>query len=300
MQIRRQEQELIQNCDVYIGPKVVNESWDLDWSEWYNPFNKHEHKLQMYENHIRAKMWNKLDKLEGKLLGCWCADKDECHGKILVELLEEKKIKDLSHKLAEAGLRVAPDHLEEIRAARDWAKDPHFLAYATRLDKSDIFYFQPPLFEAIKSVWGVSGPPYWVAYTNEDVVYYIVGVFKGDQPLGPFWDESAKLDAIDEEKCNSNFHPKMPGLWFIFNFASQLQTHIDENPEKFYQAMKAALFYHTLHRALVRKVGRLNQIDMDDHDLSKSRIVHVALAYSFHWDDTPRDDDLKKLASTAI
>ena len=92
----------------------------------------------------------------------------------------------------------------------------------------------------------------------------------------------------------------MPGLWFIFNFASLLQTHIDENPEKFYQAMKAALFYHTLHRALVRKVGRLNQIDMDDHDLSKSRIVHVALAYSYHWDDTPQDDDLKKLASTAI
>ena len=92
----------------------------------------------------------------------------------------------------------------------------------------------------------------------------------------------------------------MPGIWFIFNFASLLQTHIDENPEKFYQAMKAALFYHTLHRALVRKVGRLNQIDMDDHDLSKSRIVHVALAYSYHWDDTPQDDDLKKLASTAI
>ena len=245
-------------------------------------------------------MWNKLDKLEGKLLGCWCTDEDKCHGKILVRLLEEKKIKDLNHKLAQAGLRVDEAHLPEIRAARSWAEDPHFLAYATRLNKSHIFYFQPPLFEAVKSIWGVSGPPCWPAYTNEDVVYYIVGVFKGDQPLGPFWDESAKLDAIDEEKCNSNFRPKMPGLWFIFNFASQLQTHMDENPEKFYQAMKAALSYHTLHRALVRKVGRLNQINMDDRDLSKSRIVHVALAYSFHWGDTPRDNNLKKLAQSAI
>ena len=102
VRIRRQEQELIQNCDVYIGPKVVNESWDLDWSEWSNPINKHEHKLKMYENHIRAKMWNKLDKLEGKLLGCWCTDEDKCHGKILVKLLEEKKIKDLNHKLAQS------------------------------------------------------------------------------------------------------------------------------------------------------------------------------------------------------
>ena len=64
--------------------------------------------------------------------------------------------------------------------------------------------------------------------------------------------------------------------------------------------MKAALFYHALHRALVRKVGRLYEIIMNDHDLSKSRIVHVALAYSFHWDDTPRDKGLQKLAQTAI
>ena len=131
VRIRRQEQELIQNCDVYIGPRLVNEHWDLGWSEWHNPFYKHENKLQMYENYVRLKLWNKLDRLEGKLLGCWCSDKDECHGKILVELLEEKKIKELNLKLAEAGLRIEPDHLEKIRAARDWAKDPHFLAHAT-------------------------------------------------------------------------------------------------------------------------------------------------------------------------
>ena len=208
VRIQRQEQKLIQNYDIYIAHKVYNEHWNLDWSEWSNPFNKYENKLEMYENYIRAKMWNKLDKLEGKLLGCWCTDEDKCHGKILVRLLEEKKIKDLNHKLAQAGLRVDEAHLPEIRAARSWAEDPHFLAYATRLNKSHIFYFQPPLFEAIKSIWGVSGPPCWPAYTNEDAVYYIVGIFKGNQPLGPFWDESANINAINEEKCNSNFSHK--------------------------------------------------------------------------------------------
>ena len=258
----------------------------------------------MYENYIRAKMWNKLDKLEGKLLGCWCTDEDKCHGKILVRLLEEKKIKDLNHKLVQAGLRVDEAHLPEIRAARSWAEDPHFLAYATRLNKSHIFYFQPPLFEAVKSIWGVSGPPCWPAYTNEDVVYYIVGIFKGNQPLGPFWDESANINAINEEKCNSNFSPKklgiglplrIPGLLFIFNFASQLQTHMDESPKEFYQAMKTALHYHTLHSRMTKKL-----LKQSDEDLFKSRIIHVALAFLFHWGDTSQDRRLRRRAQRAL
>ena len=135
-------------------------------------------------------------------------------------------------------------------------------------------------------------------------MYYIVGVFKGNQPLGPFWDESANINAIDEEKCNSNFSPKklgiglplrIPGLLFIFNFASQLQTHMDESPKEFYQAMKTALHYHTLHSRMTKKLLKQN-----DEDLFKSRIIHVAFAFLFHWYDTSQDRHLRRHAQTAL
>ena len=58
---------------------------------------------------------------------------------------------------------------------------------------------------------------------------------------------------------------------------------IDDDPGRFKRALAEALQYHTLHRILVRRVGKATGVDMDDHDLSKSRIVHVALAYWHHW-----------------
>ena len=47
--------------------------------------------LEQYEKFIRKKLWNKLDTLEGKNLGCWCQDQEKCHGSILIKLFNEKQ-----------------------------------------------------------------------------------------------------------------------------------------------------------------------------------------------------------------
>ena len=58
---------------------------------WANPHYNKENPLEKYAAHVRRRLWRDLDSLEGKLLGCWCENEHECHGRVLVELLEEKK-----------------------------------------------------------------------------------------------------------------------------------------------------------------------------------------------------------------
>lgn len=76
--------------DVYIGRGSI----------WGNPFTVEKYGrdgcIDKYEHYIRDKLRNnpelrqELQKLEGKVLGCFCKPK-RCHGDILVKILEEIK-----------------------------------------------------------------------------------------------------------------------------------------------------------------------------------------------------------------
>ena len=268
---------------------------------WANPHYNNENPLEKYAAHVRRRLWRDLDSLEGKLLGCWCENEHECHGRVLVELLEEKKMKEINQNFLTCGLRVDSSDLAEIRRAREWHTDPIFLAYATRLDRTNIFYFQPAVYKTIEQIWRVSGPPYWEAFTNDDDVYWVVGLLDGPQPIGPFWNDAAEVSFLEEGRESLlAYQPSMPKVYNVFLFAKNVQTYIDTYGVLFSEALKEALHYHALHRCIVRRVGHLNEVDMDDHDLTKSRIVHVALAYAHHWRDIPHDQRLLSLAMKAI
>ena len=49
--------------------------------------------LSVYEKCIRStpEMWNCLDNLENKVLGCWCKSSQSCHADVLIKLFKEKK-----------------------------------------------------------------------------------------------------------------------------------------------------------------------------------------------------------------
>lgn len=75
--------------DVYIGRG----------SKWGNPFvidvdGTREEVIAKYKDWIlqQPDLLNDLHELEGKTLGCFCKPKD-CHGDILVELINEKNKK---------------------------------------------------------------------------------------------------------------------------------------------------------------------------------------------------------------
>ena len=265
-------------------------------SKWANPHGRHE--LEKYAVYVRRKLWHDLDALEGKLLGCWCDDFHHCYGSVLVDLLEEKKIKELDHKIKKCGLRVDPSDLSEIRHAYNWdCKDERYLAYATRLDKTDVYYFQGAVHLALQYIWGIDSVKGWRATTNDDKTLWIVGLYDGPQPLGPFWDEDASFENLRQSPLMYN--PDMPNFLDLFSFARMLQPSLDEKPALWEEALREATLYLTMHRSIVRRVGDVTQVDMDDHDLTKSRLVQFALAYAWHWSGT-HDQKLLDAAKLAI
>ena len=49
--------------------------------------------LSVYEKCIRSTpvLWNSIDNLENKVLGCWCKPSQRCHADVLIKLFKEKK-----------------------------------------------------------------------------------------------------------------------------------------------------------------------------------------------------------------
>ena len=82
---------------VYIGRNMTRYIPKAVGSKWGNPFNVNKYGrekcLELYENHVRTtRLYNELDELQGKELGCWCKP-ESCHGDILIKLLQEKNNK---------------------------------------------------------------------------------------------------------------------------------------------------------------------------------------------------------------
>lgn len=75
------------NMEVYV-PGAIG-------SKWANPYpvKKYdlENCLRLYEEHIlkTPSLYNSLEELQGKELGCWCKP-CACHGDVLIKLLEQK------------------------------------------------------------------------------------------------------------------------------------------------------------------------------------------------------------------
>jgi hypothetical protein len=80
---------------VYIGRNMNFYVKGALASKWKNPFTVKKHGLDqclvLYEKLIRETLYDDLEELDGKVLGCWCKP-SRCHGDVLLRLLEEKKL----------------------------------------------------------------------------------------------------------------------------------------------------------------------------------------------------------------
>lgn len=99
VRVRKWGGKVYQDCDVWIGDEIRNSSWTFDKSEWANPFpysNKKSknwsHKQYRYHILQNPKLRKELQELRGKRLGCMCSnDLTDCHGRVLLELIEKTK-----------------------------------------------------------------------------------------------------------------------------------------------------------------------------------------------------------------
>lgn len=81
---------------LYIGRDVQFYVPGTVASKWRNPYSVKKYglktALKMYRDHvINSDLYNCLEELENKELGCWCKP-NQCHGDILIELYKEKII----------------------------------------------------------------------------------------------------------------------------------------------------------------------------------------------------------------
>ncbi len=79
---------------IYIGRCMNHYVKGTYASKWANPFSVKKYGrdgcLKMYEEYIKkSNLYNQLNELKGKTLGCWCKP-FECHGDVLCKLLSEQ------------------------------------------------------------------------------------------------------------------------------------------------------------------------------------------------------------------
>ena len=89
--------------DIYIGREYKKRGYNLEYSEWHNPFEigkdgTRDQVIQKYEHYLlneRPDLVARLGELKGKELACWCAPKGRaltkddplcCHGQVLARL----------------------------------------------------------------------------------------------------------------------------------------------------------------------------------------------------------------------
>ena len=293
---------LVQDCDVYIGRRVQNGAWDLRKSIWSNPhFPKggteadYVEVCRLYEESLRSnlELCAKIcPTFEGKLMGCWCKPEDMkmCHGEIIQKMLEEQQEHRIGEQLVTAGMEILrKSDLGGIRRARHWSRIPVWLANATRIDATNIFMYTREYYDQMRHQTGFA-PEAFPVITKEKQVYLILGEFTGTQPLQPIWPDRFKK-------------PIKPRGSALAVFAKLLQSHMDkEGPEKYVEALERAEDYLSLHRHIARNSGDALGIDMESHDLSKTRLVNWALAYLWHWEGNADDKSnlLTQAAQTAV
>lgn len=93
VRIKRKNNSIIQDCDIYIGRKCEQGGWKLPQSKWHNPYTitnsgSREQAIEKFEKYLLSnpQLMKELPELKGKTLGCWCYP-EACHGNILVKLV---------------------------------------------------------------------------------------------------------------------------------------------------------------------------------------------------------------------
>lgn len=81
---------------IFIGSNKIGDKRIFHYSDskWRNPYKVPEYTLEeslkLYEEYVRENLMDDLHELEGKILGCFCDQKNPCHTQILVKLFKEK------------------------------------------------------------------------------------------------------------------------------------------------------------------------------------------------------------------
>ena len=201
----------------------------------------------------------------------------------------------VSAALASSAIILKNDtaHVREMLLRdSEWRSHPIWLAYATRLDQSCVMFYLPDMYNALVKLTGEDFGYYEAKTCSGDITLFIIGTFEGEQPIGPFWNNEMSPPEKGITSCAKR----------LLKFGKEAQKELEMHRMEWGFSCRESERYHSIHRKCVRRVGKVLGVDMEDHDLTKTRIVQIALGYMWHWagDKSLRSETLMELASDAI
>ena len=163
--------------------------------------------------------------------------------------------------------------------------DSIWSSWATQLDRSDVMYVLLDEYKILAKATGYTIPYVEATCGSIDMLFIGRKSLQEGTPL-QFWHEN--FQGVDDVKTqfaqilNEDLRdPKMAAHWR--------------------QSFKESVSYFGVHRWLVRNIGNLLGVDMDDHDLTKTTLVLYALGYLWHWPaEKPDDNDIRKDAAWKV
>ena len=113
----------------------------------------------------------------------------------------------------------------------------------------------------------------WITFALElsARLLFLVGYSLGEQSFGPFWSEEfiAKMDHIPSQMSRK--------LYFARKLQEVLSKCDSDRSWRWIKSYREAMQYFSIHRGIVMAVGELLDINMNDHDLTKTRLFRL------HW-----------------
>ena len=181
----------------------------------------------------------------------------------------------------------------------NWHKSRIWFTMATQLDDTDIYYFLPDRYHALSKL--TEEHYRYVVVNAGDIQLYVMGLCSKKQPFAPFWTDTMRKNLV-------RFLPtiSIPALHEL-RFALRLEQYFEERQNydvvlNWEDAWYDCRRYQNTHRKYVIAVGKALDISMTSHDLTKTRMVQVALGYLYHWrfDMEVHNDTLVNLAKEVV
>ena len=173
-----------------------------------------------------------------------------------------------------------------------WKTDPYWMSWGAELDDTCLMYFLPETYEMLASLTGKRFD--YISAQWGDIRLYIVSFYRGEQLCGPFW----------QEHFTDHLKDLSPRMKRICAFVKLLQEDIDmSGADKVYEWMRSyreSESYLSLHHEIVKQVGNLLEVDMNDHDLTKSRVVQIASGFLWYWGGERESDELSHMKEVAL
>ena len=151
---------------------------------------------------------------------------------------------------------------------RPGKSDPYWVSWGTKLDDTNLVLLPT---RSLPDIGITLWQEIWLCnqHTMGICVSTWLGFILKEQPFGPFWHDSFTEKNWDmlNLACHAFVHlPSACKMIFLRPLTDDwIKSYHDSNS------------YLTTHSCIVKRVGELMDVDMDDHDLSKSRIVQIAL-----------------------